>query len=427
MRTLAGMLMLALASLLASGPPALALSDKEEIRIGEKVVQELKPQGLTQEECLTATGEDLRQQFKRKDLPWEWFVVEKDKELNAFAAPGGKVFITRKYYDLLDQDQLSFVVGHEMAHVEKRHYQRKLEKARTLTILDILLGAAGVGGGARTAAGLAETGVFARYSRRYEKEADLVGFQTAVAAGYDAEGGVEALSKLEKQGGGGPQFLEKLFGTHPLLKDRETRLKILASRQSAPTAKPHYCAKMAPIKHWALSPASLGPSPNRTDLAIRVEGKSGKPLSTEDRQPLYSMLAATLQRTGKLRVVGTLTDSTKRSNSNRLKEWASQASSGYLLVVSFSKLSDRPAGKLTKQGQDRTGQVEAAARLLRGPDLNQVWSGPESRELTAFESSYEYERWSLGDGQNRTGRALAKAALAAMERIADQVAGKVHG
>jgi predicted Zn-dependent protease len=133
--------------------------------------------------------------------------------VNAFALPGGQVFITAALFrDLETEGQLAGVLGHEMGHVIERHGNQRMAQHQ---LFQGLAGAAGVAGGdansARMAQAVAQM-VQMKYGRADELESDKWGVRLTALAGYDPRSMIGVMKVLEKAGGEGPP---EFFSTHP--------------------------------------------------------------------------------------------------------------------------------------------------------------------------------------------------------------------
>lgn len=210
------------------------LSKDQEVAMGEQNAPEvLKELGgeipsKTIQDHVSQIGMQMAKLSERSDLPWAFYVVDSEV-INAFALPGGKIFITRGLISKMDNDaQLAAVLGHEVGHVTAQHAGQQMAHN---TIVG--LGAAGVGIGAGyatdeewvgtaagAAAGLAATGLVLRYSRSHESQADSLGLRYMTKAGYNPIGMVQLMEILHKEAAGGamPEFML----THPL---PETRIR----------------------------------------------------------------------------------------------------------------------------------------------------------------------------------------------------------
>jgi len=144
-------------------------------------------------------------------------------EPNAFALPGGFVFVSRPIMELCQwsSDQIAFILGHEMAHIIKGHTFERIVANSAITTVSRATAVRGVLGGWLRTVGVRflETA----YSRDQELEADRLGVRLAVAAGYRPEGAVELLSHLAQlKAAPEPLDLGEYFSTHP---SAEVRIK----------------------------------------------------------------------------------------------------------------------------------------------------------------------------------------------------------
>ena len=157
---------------------------------------------------------------------WDFkFHVLDSKEVNAFALPGGPMFMFTGLYKILSTDDaLAGVTGHEMTHVRKQHWaqaQAKEQERNALIVLGLSIFKAGRA--AQTVAGLANSAIGLKFSRGEEDQADQGGLDNMVAAGFNPEGMIQLFQALEKAGGGNgtPEFLSD----HPLTSDRINKAK----------------------------------------------------------------------------------------------------------------------------------------------------------------------------------------------------------
>lgn len=168
----------------------------------------------------------------RRTWTYKFHVIE-DKEVNAFAIPGGNVYM---YTGLLDRiktdDALAAVLGHEMTHVRAQHWAKQVESSQERSAgLSVLLGAARASNDWYTAAGVVNTLSDLRYSRKDEDEADKGGLSNMVAAGFNPQGMLDLFQILQDAGSKGstPAFLRD----HPLTNDRikKTQERIAALKK----------------------------------------------------------------------------------------------------------------------------------------------------------------------------------------------------
>jgi len=209
------------------------VDEKQEIGIGRDIAGTvLGAAPLVNDPALQSyvnkVGRWIASQSERADLPWRFGVIE-TAGVNAFAAPGGYVLITRGLYELLENEsQLAGVLGHEIAHILKRHHITVMQKQGLLQgFTSAGQAALGSRSGAGNVVGQAAAGAISDIltkglDKSAEYEADHLGVVLAARAGYAPHGLVEVLHKLQARAG--DPSLGLLFSTHPHPGDRLTQL-----------------------------------------------------------------------------------------------------------------------------------------------------------------------------------------------------------
>jgi predicted Zn-dependent protease len=219
-------------------------SVQDQIRLGDQAAAEvMRKYRVVNDDRSRKTeevGRRLLDALTPKDRgPWEFrFHVIESKEINAFALPGGNVFMFTGLYDRIrTEDELAAVMGHELTHVRKQHWAHMAAaQAKRQAGLAVILGLAHAGQGWQSVAGIADTLLTLRYSRKDEDQADTGGLQDMVAAGYNPQGMLDLFHTLQEAAGsgGGPAFL----ADHPLTKTRiqhtQERIDRLGSRNFRP-------------------------------------------------------------------------------------------------------------------------------------------------------------------------------------------------
>ena len=214
-------------------PEVTLITVEQEKKIGEeeskKVEQEM---GLLDDAALTgyvdAVGQRLVKESPRHDLPHKFHVVDM-VEPNAFALPGGYVYVTRGLLVLVNtEDELAGVVGHEIGHVAARHTVQRISRQGPFALItNLVSGVTGffvpvVGNIVGGVGNFAQSLVFSPYSRSQESEADEVGQEMAAKAGWDPVGLATFLATLGREeallsdGPRKPSF----FDSHPATPDR---------------------------------------------------------------------------------------------------------------------------------------------------------------------------------------------------------------
>ncbi len=220
------------------------LSEEREIEIGEQAQPQFindnggevpDPQILS---YVRELGNNLAAVSERPDLPWEFHVLD-SAQINAFALPGGKVFMSRGLMErMTNEAQLAGVLGHEIGHVTSLHVGRRMSQAQAVQIGGAVL----LGAGAATdedwlkvlGAGTAVGGsvYLLSFSRGNETEADMLGVRYMTRLGYNPNGQVQVMEILkEASGGRGASGIERMLSTHPLPQDRIDDLKAIIADQ----------------------------------------------------------------------------------------------------------------------------------------------------------------------------------------------------
>jgi beta-barrel assembly-enhancing protease len=203
------------------------MSDQEEIAVGRQLAGELLGAApLVADEAVqryvNRVGRWVAAQSERPDLPWRFGVIN-TASVNAFAAPGGYIVITRGLYDMLENEaQLAGVLGHEISHVVQRHHVNALRQSGAIAVF--ARGAQSQVPAGKTLVGNLLVPHVSEWAtkgldRQSEYEADRLGVVLAARAGYSANGLVEVLKKLQARGTS-DAGLKLLYSTHPLAKDR---------------------------------------------------------------------------------------------------------------------------------------------------------------------------------------------------------------
>jgi predicted Zn-dependent protease len=158
------------------------------------------------------------------------FSVADYKEINAFALPGGPVWVNRGAIQAAGtESQLAGILAHEVAHVAGRHAARQLSTLIVtnmgMTLFSALLGNTGAAMAANIAARYVAGGTFLKFSRDDEEEADRVGADIMARAGWDPRGMIDLLATVREQEKRDPTSVEVFFSNHPPPKDRMALLE----------------------------------------------------------------------------------------------------------------------------------------------------------------------------------------------------------
>lgn len=209
-------------------------SPQEDVRLGRQAAGEAEQQfPLLRDAEVGAYVERVGQrlvaaippEFQHPEFRY-YFRVINASDINAFALPGGPMYVDRGMIEAArNEGEMAGVMAHELSHVALRHGTAQATKAQKYNILAGILGIGGaiIGGPAGAAAQIGAQGVgvyFLKFSREYETEADLVGSRIMANAGYDPRDLANMFRTIESRGGGGGGFLSD----HPSSKDRYARI-----------------------------------------------------------------------------------------------------------------------------------------------------------------------------------------------------------
>lgn len=217
---------------LAVSLTACGVSTQQEVEMGTQYAQQINQQlpivqDVELNRYVNVLGDSIARLTSRTDLTeansWRFFIVD-SREVNAFAVPGGFIYVNRGLIERTQRmDQLAGVLGHEIGHVVRRHSIKQMQQQQGanigVTLACVLTSvcnsqvgqaAIQVGGGA----------IFARFSRQDEAEADAEGVANTVRAGISPNGVPEMFRILIAERQSNPSAVAAMFATHPLEEDR---------------------------------------------------------------------------------------------------------------------------------------------------------------------------------------------------------------
>jgi len=231
-----------------STPAALAqfslVSVQQEIEIGRETNAQVRKEVPETRDAQTlgyvrGIGERLARQAAGPKYPYS-FAMADYREINAFALPGGPVWIHRGVlHAATNESQVAGVLAHEVAHIAQRHAASQLTKGMManlgLGLLGAVLGGGAGGSAAQAAAAFLTNGIFMKFSRDDEREADQVGLQLMRRAGWDGRGMIELFEILQREARRNPGSVEVFFSSHPSAQDRIERLRSEIARRPGGT------------------------------------------------------------------------------------------------------------------------------------------------------------------------------------------------
>ena len=237
------------------------MSEAQEVQLGK----EMHPQVLREmgaydnaelQRYVSTVGMRLAKASERPNLPWQFTVVD-EPAVNAFALPGGYIYVTRGILAFLhDEQQLAGVLGHEIGHVTARHSAQQYTQATSagigLTLLSIFVPEA------RPFQGVAETALgvlFLKHGRDDELQADRLGAQYTAKTGWDPRGVAGMLRTLERLdvASGSSEGVPNWLSTHPDPGDRVERV-------------------LAFIEQNPIAVGTAGRSPDEAEYQRRIDG-----------------------------------------------------------------------------------------------------------------------------------------------------------
>lgn len=209
-----------------------ALKPEEEIALGLKSAPEMAAQmgGLSRNAEARARVERVGARLVRESIAarspyrFSFHVLADARTINAFALPGGPIFITEGLLRRLrSEGELAAVLGHEIGHVIARHSSEQLAKSQ---LMQGLIGAAAVGTGDYSTAQIGQIVgnlINMRFGRDDELESDALGIRVVAEAGYDPRSMIGVMETLAKASSGSRQ--PEFFSTHPHPENRQARIR----------------------------------------------------------------------------------------------------------------------------------------------------------------------------------------------------------
>ncbi len=207
---------------------ACGISQQQEVQMGQDYAQQINSQLpiLRDPEAnryINVLGDQIAARTSRADLDWRFYIVD-SREVNAFAVPGGFIYVNRGLIErTTSMNELAGVLGHEIGHVVRRHSIEQMEKAQGANVgvtLACVLTSICNSGVAQAGINIAGGAIFARFSRQDELEADQEAVANTLRAGISPQGIVTMFQKLIQERRTRPGAVEGWFATHPLEEDR---------------------------------------------------------------------------------------------------------------------------------------------------------------------------------------------------------------
>jgi predicted Zn-dependent protease len=220
-------------------------------------------------------GERLETAIQGPEFPYQ-FKVTNLSDVNAFALPGGFMYINRGLIEAAATEaELSGVLAHEMAHVALRHGTNQASKAYLAQAgLGFLGGLLGGSKGStaqmiQSVGGFGLNTVFLKFSRSAEEQADVVGVQTLAKARYDPMAMADFFEMMREESGGDPSKFQQFFSTHPAPANRARRIE----EETRMLGRIRPSPPIGDLKRIQKALRRLPPAPSMEDVSQRTSGK----------------------------------------------------------------------------------------------------------------------------------------------------------
>jgi len=217
----------------------LLLSPEEEKRIGDQLSAQVRQQeGVVQDPEVQAylreVGQVMVQAVPEKDRRFDYTftVLDAPDSVNAFALPGGHIFVNSGLLKAVDSEaELASVLGHEIAHITLDHPSQQLAAQVGLGTLQQLALGSDPALVAQLGSAIVAQGYLAAHSREAERDADRIGLSYLTAANYSPAAMPRFFSQLAAMNRSDPNFVQDFFATHPAPGERATTLEAMIAEQ----------------------------------------------------------------------------------------------------------------------------------------------------------------------------------------------------
>jgi Zn-dependent protease with chaperone function len=210
------------------------LTEQQEIEVGKRIAAEIEFEQPLFEDARTAAyiqkiGLRLARESERPGLRFSFKTLQSD-DINAYALPGGFIYLTRGLIECVrDEHELAGAMAHEIGHIAARQHAGKIRRSQLANLGLGFLGPVG-GGGMRLAATVkgarsGARGIFMRFTKENELEADRIGAKILYDSGYDAEGLLRFLQRINSLHEDDPKAADRYYRSHSKADDRLEALK----------------------------------------------------------------------------------------------------------------------------------------------------------------------------------------------------------
>ncbi|HEV2644438.1 MAG TPA: M48 family metallopeptidase [Candidatus Elarobacter sp.] len=214
-----------------------AVSQQQEVQMGQQYSAEISQQlplinDPVANRYINVLGDSIARLTSRGDLDWHFYIVN-SPEVNAFAVPGGFVYVNRGLIERADKmDELAGVLGHEIGHVVRRHTVKQMQQQQGANLgvtLACILTSVCNNQATGTAIQVGGSALFAKFSRSDEAQADEEGVKNTIRAHISPEGIVTMFQKLIQERKSQPAAVDGWFATHPMEEDRIAEVQRMIS------------------------------------------------------------------------------------------------------------------------------------------------------------------------------------------------------
>ncbi|TFH65365.1 MAG: peptidase M48 [Candidatus Zixiibacteriota bacterium] len=237
------------------------ISTDQELSLGEQFDKQLRTENKiftdsVWQNYFNEIGQSIIKVCDRKDIQYHFTVIESE-QINAFATPGGYVYIFTGLLDRINNEaELAAVTAHEISHVVARHSVKRLQSAVGIGLLEQIA----FGGNASATRDVINLGVgvaLQGYLRANEFEADEYGIVYMAAAGYNPQGAIDLFQMLASLGDSGQKnIFERLSASHPDTQVRIDRVnQLISSKYQEITKRPKNEARISKLKQRLPKPA----------------------------------------------------------------------------------------------------------------------------------------------------------------------------
>lgn len=226
---------------LAFTTAACGISTQQEVQMGAEYASQINAQLPIVQDAeinryVNVLGDSIARLADARGIDYTFYVVNAG-EVNAFAVPGGFIYVNRGLIERTQNlSQLAGVLGHEIAHVVRRHSVEQMEKAQGAN-LGLVLGCTllNVCGSqaAQAAIQVGGTALFAKFGRDDEREADRDAVANVIRAGINPEGVPQMFEILLAERSRNPSAVESWFSTHPGEEERITETRAVIGQYQA--------------------------------------------------------------------------------------------------------------------------------------------------------------------------------------------------